>query len=225
MKKVNLIGDPKVNLIILKNGYKELKILKNNQDDLLFGLSQFQGDATFTIGEKNTEIYEIVNELYYDFLDSRIFKEIDEFELERIKRQCVLLNEDYEQTVTRIIKENEKQNENFKKSIYYRLLVKDGIVTWLSDNEPDYIAASFTIEKLHHAYRFSFYSSPLKEERENIVVAMSGSGSRYLFYSSCLIRFYNSLEQLIKQNKTNNNHWLYMIGNKTKNMMRTLTKK
>ena len=48
MKKVNLIGDPKVNLIILKNGYKELKILKNNQDDLLFGLSQFQGDATFT---------------------------------------------------------------------------------------------------------------------------------------------------------------------------------
>lgn len=225
MKKVNLIGDPKENLIVLKNGYKELRMIKNNQGDLMFCLSHFQDDATFTIDEVNTPIYETVNELYYDFLDSRIFKELDEGELERIKKECAFFNEDYEQKVAKIIKENERENENFKKSMYYRLLVKDGIVTWLSDTQPEHIASSFTIEKRRHSYRISFYSSPLKEENKNIVVTVSRSGSRYLFYSGCLFHFYESLELLAEQNRTNTASWLNNLGNKAKNMMRTLTKK
>ena len=225
MKKVNLICDPEVNVIVLKNGYKELRILKNNQDDLLFCLSHFQDDSTFTIDETNTQIYEAVNELYCDFIESRIFKGMDEWELERIKSECVLFNEDYEQTIVKLIEENQRQNQNFKKSIYYRSLVKDGIVSWLSDTEPDHIASSFVIEKLDHAYRFTFYSSPLKEESKNIVVTIARSGSKYLGYSNCLFRFYESLEQLGEQNRTNNASWLNSLGNKAKNMMRILTKK
>ncbi len=192
--------------VYLTRGTKKLAISFAGNLDLYFTLSNYDDNPTFIIGKDNYPVYLIFAKLYAEIISGAVYP----FEKEEILKKCELLNMDYHEEL--------QDNEEFYEEdlMHYRYiakktgLVKDKIITWVSDEYPVEIAPLFKIKKENDNYILKFsnnrynpnfsYSDDFflknMKNKHQISVRIRMSGSRYNPFNACFMRIYNPLMEL-----------------------------
>lgn len=146
---------------------------------------------TFTIPKTETGLYNIFNELYEDLVNCRIFvpetKELWKGQLKQDELRC------------------KKANEDLKTDSRYLALVKDGIITWYSDEEYREIAEIVRITKVEDGILLEFIRQSLKDDMGFsrmpgwYSIRFRTSGSTYTPCDMVFWRHFNNLQNYEEQ--------------------------
>lgn len=164
----------------LKKDDKTLRILFGGNLDLYLSLSdgkmyddRHNASITFDITKEDYEIFELIDNLYYDTITANIHGKRDE---------------DYEIDYSLIHQ--------------YKSLVYDKKIHWISDEGPRDVEDSFELSKIDEdTYRFTFLRTdkPLDfgfKSPTSISVRIRNSGSNYAPFNCIFMRMYNNLQEV-----------------------------
>ena len=187
-----------------RDGNKTCSIFFGGNLDLYFSLENFDNDSTFIIGKDNYEIYTLFDKLYHDVLNANIYEKLTDREINFIILISELEEEDYRQKIAEELKRREKYQNDLRKSIQYKSLVQDGVITWRSDEYFDEIAPFVKIKKQEDTYVLEFGKPNIPDEYKNdadlilmdsrkITVRFRNSGSKYDPFNIIFMKLYQEL--------------------------------
>lgn len=178
-------------VILKRDGDKELKIAYEKNLDYYFTLSNFGMDPTFLIGKDNQEIYDAFDTLYYDIKNANL--PITDIDIADIEKRCIeneKLNFHEELGI-----EEEKRIEEIKRLQAFAQetgLYLNGIIMWHSDEVAKDIPLYLKIEKLKNAYKLTFlkpncnqnmnFEDQLSLRNYGISIRIRTSGSTYGYF-------------------------------------------
>ncbi len=183
---------------------KHLDISFAGNLDLYFTLYTPTEDTTFIINKDNYPVYLLFTKLYQTIISGNIFP-IDK---ENIIKECELSNLDYHQILLEKELQNQERISNFKAKAQATGLIKNNIITWLSDDFSSEIAPYFTITKVNDYYVFEFFNNSLNNASKNDLdyfflkimqlknnhsVRIRNSGSSYEPFNVCFMKLYQEL--------------------------------
>ena len=228
-------GPDHTGTVYLTRGTKKLAIDFASNLDLYFTLSNYKNDPTFIISKDNYPVYLIFAKLYQEIISGEVYP----FPKEEILKKCELLNMDYHEELQDNEEFYEEDLMHFRYIAKKTGLVKDNIITWISDEYPLEIAPLFKIIKENDNYILKFFNNSnlpstddffLKNLPHNhqISVRIRMSGSRYNPFNACFMRIYDPLMELGLSKFTQIGIEEYLIDKeleKEKNLERILLKK
>ncbi len=201
-------------VINLNREKKKLKIFFAPNLDVYFNLDNFEDAPTFIIGKDNALIYQAFLKLYHDIINCNILP-IDE---EEIIRNSEIFLEDYHQALRDALALEKQRIESLKDKARYTNLIKDGVITWMSDdyaspieqtefsNMTKYVVKdcievgpSFKIEKRENAFIITFDRGNIKDfytRGNSINVRIRMSGSNYDPFNLVFMELFNNLREI-----------------------------
>lgn len=154
----------------------------------------------FTIPKEEINLYKIFNELYEDLVNCRIFipetTELIPGGIKRDQERC------------------KRNNEALKKDPRYNMLVKDGIITWYSDEEYREIAEIVRITKNDNGILLEFIRQSTIDDMNMkrmpgwYSIRFRTSGSTYTPCDMVFWRHFNNLQHYQKEPIEDNNKTL-----------------
>ena len=142
---------------------KHLDISFAGNLDLYFTLYTPNEDTTFIINKDNYPAYLLFTKLYQTIISGNIFS-IDK---ENIIKECELSNLDYHQILLEKELQAQERISNFKAKAQATGLIKNNVITWLSDDFSSEIAPYFTLKQVNDYYVFEFFNNSLNNASKN----------------------------------------------------------
>ena len=182
---------------------KSLNILYGGNGDLYWLLRSNNENETsyenFSITKEDYDIYKLFDDLYYDIVNTQVFKP----SIASIDEEDELTEEDIEELETQRIKEIEicqKINSSLKDEQSYKKLVHDGTITWYSDDSNKENSEIMKITKLEDEYLLEFIKQNTKDDKiwnfpGSINIRISNSGSTYAPFNMVFMRHFSNFQQ------------------------------
>lgn len=184
--KIEISEDKHLDIIFGGNGdiywiYDNQEVMFDNEDSMYESV----------LISKKENIYSIFNELYEDLINCRIFiPEVNELwkgQLKEDELRCI------------------KSNEELKTNNRYLELVKDGVITWYSDEEYKEIAEILRISQIEEGILIEFIRQSLKDDMGFnrfpgwYSIRFRTSGSTYTPCDMVFWRHFNNLQHYEEQ--------------------------
>lgn len=179
-------------------GEKSLNILYGGNSDLYWLLKTNKKEnttyETFSISKEDYEVYKLFDDLYYDIINTQVFKPVIPEILEE-----ELSEEELEEERIKETEDCQRANQYLQKNSSNELLVQDGAITWYSDEFNIEEAEIFRITKHEDEYLIEF----IRQNTDNhgywrypgsINVRISNSGSRYEPFNVVFMRHFQELQ-------------------------------
>lgn len=186
---IRLIINEDVHMDILYGGTGDIYWIYDNLKMINVPIKEDPMNETFQITKKDQDIYHIFNELYEDLINCQIY----------YPDKCNFLPGYNEQEEKRCF----ELNQSIKQSPRYNKLVKDGIITWYSDEEYHSNAEIVQISKKDEIINIKFIRQSKRDDLGqlrmpgyySIRFRMSGST-----YEPCGIVFWRHFDNFQKYN-------------------------
>ncbi len=199
-----------------KNGMGTVSLIRGNERldislagnlDLYFNLYSSNSGNPFIITKDNYPVYLLFNKLYQNIISGQIYP----LDTKSILKECDLNNLDYHLKLQEAELYYEEKINQLKTKAKATNLVKDGLITWLSDDYYSEIAPYFTLKQIDDYYVFEFFNEnfnnldktnldffflKLMKQKNYISVRIRNSGSFYEPFNICFMEVYNSLRAL-----------------------------
>lgn len=194
--RIEISEDKHLDILFGGNGdvywiYDNLEVM-DAKEDLMY--------ESFTIPKTENKLYSIFNELYEDLINCNIFKpetsELWPGQRKEDELRC------------------KRSNEELKKDYRYNSLVKDGVITWYSDEEYKEIAEIVRISKVEETILIEFIRQSKRDDLGSLrlpgwySIRFRTSGSTYTPCDMVFWRHFDNLQNYQEEPTLESNHKL-----------------
>lgn len=183
---------PNVKDIFMRKDNKTLKIFYWGNGDLYFDI---YGEYT-EIAEGYTTYFE---NLLQSIREAEVYISSED--------QMELIDDLYE--FHELVEHYKKRNEELKGCYPHTELVKDEMIEFYSDSIYNERANRMTMKEIEGKIRIDFFDNP-EDDIEGFGIRICNSGSKYMPFNICFMRFFNKLHEDLT--KTENNNFQKQIG-------------
>lgn len=183
---------PNVKDIFIRKDNKTLKLFYGGNGDLYFDIyGQYdeteEGYTTYFEIDKEDTVYPYFKSLLQSIREAEVYTP-SEAQMELIDDPC----EFHE-----LVEHYKKQNKELKGCYPHTELVKDGMIEFYSDSIYNEKANRMTMKEIDGKIRFDFFDNP-EDYIDGFGIRICNSGSKYMPFNICFMRFFNKLgEDLI----------------------------
>lgn len=182
--------------IIISDGLNSFIIARNNLPDLCWHpeLNYYTNneDVIFKIKEEDGEIHILFDQLYQDIIDGNIFP----------LKDSDLIGKSSDE-IKKNIEENEEQKSIFKELAKSSGLIKNGVITWHSEDYDEYEFSSvLTIKKLDDTINIIFSKNKISNNENSMLfhptynIRITESGGRYWPFFILFANFRRKLQNI-----------------------------
>lgn len=189
---------PNVKDIFIRKDNKTLKIFYGGNGDLYFDVFESYEEcengytANFEI-DKEDEIYPYFERLIEIIREAEVFTPSE--------AQMELIDDPYE--FHELVEDYKMRNKELKGCYPHTELVKDGMIELYSDSIYNEKANRMTIKEIDGKIRLDFFDNP-EDYIEGFGIRVCNSGSKYMPFNICFMRFFNKLNEDLTVSKEEN---------------------
>lgn len=184
--------------IFIRKDNKTLKIFYGGNGDLYFDIfGNFEecenGYTTYFELDKNDEVYPHFKELIEIIKEAKVFIPSE--------TQIELIDDPFE--FHELVEHYKMRNKELKGCHPHTELVKDDIIEVYSDSIYNEKANRITMKEIDGKIRFDFFDNP-EDYIDGFGIEISNSGSKYMPFNICFMRFFNKLHEVLVSTKKEN---------------------
>ena len=189
---------PNVKDILIKKDNKNLKIFYGGNGDLYFDIygeytETENGYTTYFEIDKEDEVYPYFENLLQSIREAEVYTPSEV--------QIELIDDPYE--IHELVEHYKKRNEELKGCYPHTELVKAGIMEFYSDSIYNEKANRMTMKEITGKIRLDFFDNP-EDYIDGFGIRICNSGSKYMPFNICFMRFFNQLQTDLMKSKNEN---------------------